>query len=161
MSEVSTMRRMPPAADLAAAMIIRPADTEWFDAIPGERLAIRVSGNEVGGRFSIFESVAQPGTTTPQHFHREDELFHVLEGTLRFLLDGKTVDAPAGTTVVVPAGAHHAWRNRSDRPVRMLVIFTPGGVEALFRQVAGLAPAEIAALAASFGTQVVGPPIID
>lgn len=38
---------------------------------------------------------------------------------------------------------------------------TPGGVEALFRQVAGLAPAEIAALAASFGTHVVGPPIID
>lgn len=41
------------------------------------------------------------------HIHRsDDERWHVLEGSLRFKFTDREVDAPAGTTVFVPA----AWR---------------------------------------------------
>ena len=40
------------------------------------------------------------------HIHRsDDEAWHVLEGSLRFRLADGEVDAPAGTTVFVPAGS--------------------------------------------------------
>ncbi len=34
------------------------------------------------------ENIAAPGTETPMHFHAEDELFHILEGTVTFSIDG-------------------------------------------------------------------------
>src|SRR6266480_7889512 len=44
------------------------------------------------------------------HVHRsDDEAWHVLEGLLRFRFADGEVDAPAGTTVFVPAGSPHAY----------------------------------------------------
>jgi len=58
------------------------------------------------------------------HAHQsDDEAWHVLEGTLRFkFLDGE-IDAPAGTTVFVPAGCAHTYR--ATVPSRYLIILTP------------------------------------
>ena len=44
------------------------------------------------------------------HLHlRHADCFHVLEGELEFRVDGETVRATAGTTVVVPPGVVHAF----------------------------------------------------
>jgi quercetin dioxygenase-like cupin family protein len=77
------------------------------------------------------ENIAAPGTATPMHFHAEDEIFHILEGTVTFSIDGDVFNASVGSIVVIPAGAQHAWRNRSNSPIRMLIFFSPGGVEEL------------------------------
>lgn len=136
-----------------------PDSGTWFNAIDGERLSIRVHSSEVNGRYTILESIAAPGTATPMHYHTEDEIFQVLEGIMTFSLARRSFQAGAGSTVVIPAGAHHAWKNRSGGPVRMLAILFPGGLEDMFPRLAGLAPDGIVSLAASYGTHVVGPPI--
>lgn len=57
------------------------------------------------------------------HWHDElDEVFYVLEGKIEFLLGTEWREATAGSTVFVPAGTVHAFRNTSDRPARQLVI---------------------------------------
>jgi mannose-6-phosphate isomerase-like protein (cupin superfamily) len=46
------------------------------------------------------------------HIHRsDDEAWHVPEGSLRFAFRDREVDAPAGTTVFVPAGLAHPIRS--------------------------------------------------
>ena len=58
------------------------------------------------------------------HIHRsDDEAWHVLEGSLRFRFPGREVDAPAGTTVFVPAGSPHTYR--VTEPSRYLIFLTP------------------------------------
>ncbi len=58
------------------------------------------------------------------HVHRsDDEAWHVLEGSLRFRFAGGEVDAPAGTTVFVPAGSPHAYWE--TEPSRYLIFLTP------------------------------------
>jgi hypothetical protein len=58
------------------------------------------------------------------HVHRsDDEAWHVLEGSLRFRFPGREVDAPAGTTVFVPAGSPHTYR--VTVPGRYLIFLTP------------------------------------
>ncbi len=58
------------------------------------------------------------------HVHYEDdEAWHVLQGTLTFTFDGQTVQAPAGTTVFVPAGVVHTYA--ADERARYLMILTP------------------------------------
>ena len=56
--------------------------------------------------------------------HHDDEAWHVLEGTLIFRFSDKKVEAPAGTTVYVPAGVAHAYFDR-DGTARYLIIMTP------------------------------------
>src|SRR5258707_12275041 len=68
--------------------IVSHHDTiNWFEAIPGEQLCIRVHGSQVNGRYAIMENIAAPGTATPMQFHAEDEIFHVLKGTVTFSID--------------------------------------------------------------------------
>jgi mannose-6-phosphate isomerase-like protein (cupin superfamily) len=59
------------------------------------------------------------------HVHySDDEAWHVLEGTLTFRFSDKEVEAPAGTTVFVPAGVAHDYYE-SEGPARYLIILTP------------------------------------
>ncbi len=53
----------------------------------------------------------------------------MLGGEIEYLLDGDWHCAPAGTTVYIPAGAVHAFRNASGRPARQLVIGPPGAID--------------------------------
>jgi mannose-6-phosphate isomerase-like protein (cupin superfamily) len=58
------------------------------------------------------------------HIHYcDDEGWHVLEGCLRFRFEHGEVDAPAGTTVFVPAGLAHTYR--VTEPSRYLIFLTP------------------------------------
>jgi len=59
------------------------------------------------------------------HVHyADDEAWHILEGTLTFRFKDKLVDAPAGTTVFVPAGVPHTYYE-ANGPTRYLIIMTP------------------------------------
>lgn len=59
------------------------------------------------------------------HVHySDDEAWHILEGTLTFKFADKQVEAPAGTTVFVPAGVPHAYFE-AQGPTRYLIIMTP------------------------------------
>jgi quercetin dioxygenase-like cupin family protein len=75
-----------------------------------------------GASFSIQE---WRGSGPPQvHVHEaDDEAWHVLEGTLRFRLAERTVEAAAGTTVFVPAGTAHTYEALPGS--RYLVVLTP------------------------------------
>ena len=72
------------APEHSAAIVSHHDSIKWFEAIPGEQLCIRVHGTQVNGRYAIMENIAAPGTATPMHFHAEDEIFHILEGTVTF-----------------------------------------------------------------------------
>jgi uncharacterized RmlC-like cupin family protein len=61
---------------------------------------------------------------TYMHIHRsDDEAWHVLEGSLRFRFPDREVDAPAGTTVFVPAGSPHTYW--VTEPSCYLIFLTP------------------------------------
>jgi hypothetical protein len=54
--------------------------------------------------------------------HSDDEAWHVLEGCLRFRFEHGEVDAPAGTTIFVPAGLAHTYSVMG--PSRYLIVLT-------------------------------------
>jgi mannose-6-phosphate isomerase-like protein (cupin superfamily) len=126
-----------------------------------------------GGALSVFRATMPEGFGPPRHIHtREDEVFLVEDGEALFDVDGRILTAGPGTTVFMPRGVPHTFRVQS--PVsRMLGVMTPGGFEALFRNLgvpapdrtlppAGAVPFDIAAVMAEqarLGTQVVGPPL--
>ena len=132
---------------------------EWLQVTPGERFKIRVPSAHTMGAYSMIEIVADPGYGVPLHIHgKEDKHFIVVEGTLDIANGDRRWDAPAGTSVTVRRGVPHAWCNPSDTPLRMLVIFSPGQIDGLFRATAGVDDVDkITAIAARYGTKLVGP----
>jgi mannose-6-phosphate isomerase-like protein (cupin superfamily) len=69
------------------------------------------------------------GTATevaPLRVHRrDDEMWFVVSGALRFRLADREVVAPAGSTVLVPAGVAHTFGNAGPDPSRFLIVVTP------------------------------------
>ena len=88
---------------------------------------------DTNGAFSLFEATLVPGTEPPPHVHsREDELFYVLEGEFDVYVGKDEFKVKAGECVFMPRFRPHAFVIRSPR-LRLLALFTPAGLEEVFR----------------------------
>ncbi len=131
----------------------------------GGPLTFKVRGAQTDGALTAFENVVAPGDGPPLHAHaREGESWYVLEGAFRFKLDGHIRQALAGSFVFVPPGTPHCFQNVGDAPARILVLFSPAGMEAFFDRFAELPsgpvdPGVFAALGRNVGMEVLGPPL--
>jgi quercetin dioxygenase-like cupin family protein len=132
----------------------------WYEGTAGERIAVRLSSTDTNGAYAIVESVAAPGCSPPMHLHRnEEEHFVVLAGTYRILIEDQVFDTRVGTSVTVPRGSRHSWRNISNETSRLLVILTPGGFEKCIQTIRDSPADKVLEIAAHYGCFIVGPPI--
>jgi quercetin dioxygenase-like cupin family protein len=85
---------------------------------------------------TVTEYDLDPGTEPGDpHYHaNHTDSFYVLEGELEFRIDGRTVRAGAGTLVVAPRGAVHAFPIAIGSRARFLNVHTPGGFEQYLRK---------------------------
>lgn len=152
-----------------------PGNADLFVALPGEgeplrgpvggpaRILARAETTD-GGCMAI-ENEIPPRQGPREHIHtREDEMYWVFEGAIRFKANGRYFDALAGSFVCIPRGTRHCFQNIGEGPARLLVMFAPAGMERFFEGVAGLlagAPDQEAywLIAHSAGMEVVGPPM--
>lgn len=124
-------------------------DSSTIHLESGEGRAVRMSGaqlvttkvstEQTGGAYSLFEVEVRPGGGSAPHIqHRDDECLYVLDGEFEFLGDdGSTTRVGSGALVYVPKGNLHRYRNISETTGRLLVIHTPGGSHELFLEEAG------------------------
>ena len=147
----------------AVPIAVGPGEGETIEGPAGGPLTFKVRAEQTGGVLTAFENVIAPGDGPPLHVHaNEDEAWYVLEGELRFRLDADVASAPAGSFVFVPRGTRHCFQNVGERPARILVLFTPSGMERFFARFASLPefdPRAFATLGRAVGMEVVGPPL--
>ena len=98
--------------------------------VPFGQPRIKVGRGDGHDQIGLLDSALPPGGgfQLPHRHDDLDETFYVLDGTIDYLLDDTWIAAEAGTTVFVPAGVVHAFRNSTDRTARQLVV---GSVEAI------------------------------
>ena len=147
------------------SVVVAPGGGTTIEGPVGGPLTFKVRGGQTGDALTAFENVIPPGEGPPMHVHaNEDESWYVLEGDLRFALDGELEPASAGTFVFVPRGTPHCFQNVGDAPARILVLFTPSGMERFFERFAELPagrfdPESFRTAGAEAGMDVVGPPL--
>ena len=104
-------------------------------SVAGGTYTILVSGEETEGRYSWIDMLVPPGGGPPPPRHDFEEMFTILDGEIELTFRGEVHRAGVGSTVNVPANAPHSFKNKSDKPARMLCMCTPAGQEELFMAV--------------------------
>jgi quercetin dioxygenase-like cupin family protein len=104
-------------------------DVFWFG---NTLISFRVRSTDSEDGISIIDHWMPYGEAPPLHIHHsQDEYFHVIEGVMRFELDGKIIMARAGDTFVAPKGAPHRFRVESVLGARCLTITKGGDFESM------------------------------
>ncbi|MBI2178656.1 MAG: cupin domain-containing protein [Candidatus Tectomicrobia bacterium] len=118
----------------------------WED---GERLHLRGvkmargwriladSRNTGSSRLGMGNQDIPAGGGIPVHLHdREEEILLFHEGRGELLIEGKAHPIEAGMSAFVPPGATHGVRNAGEGHLKLAWVFSPGGYENVFREMA-------------------------
>ena len=89
-------------------------------------MEVLVTREQSRGRYDVLRATVQPGGGPPPHSHsREDELFYVVDGEFEFICNDQRFGASAGTSVFLPRGSVHNFKNVGQAPGTLIVITTP------------------------------------
>jgi mannose-6-phosphate isomerase-like protein (cupin superfamily) len=97
---------------------------------------VLISGADTGGASALMEIKIPSNAGPPAHIHsREDEVYFIKSGTFQFLMDGVCLQAGPGTSVYMPKGHFHTFKNISKQAGEQLMFVYPAGIEQLFWEV--------------------------
>ena len=102
--------------------------------ITGDTMTLKATAESSDGGLTLVENLTAPGGGPPPHIHvSDDEFFYVLEGTFDIRIGDEVHSLEAGGFAYVRSGTVHNFRNTGETPSRILVGFTPGGIDGFFR----------------------------
>ena len=157
-----------PAPDPAGPFAVQPGEGTALETPTGDTVTIKATTRQTNGSLTVLELVIGPNQGPALHTHlREDELWYVIEGDFRFKAGDAMLRASTGGMAFGPRGTPHCFQNVSDTtPARLLVMFTPAGMERFFEGVAQLPPGPPdpdawSAIAHSTWMKIVGRPLAE
>ena len=154
-------------ASLTRAFVVQVGEGQVIPGPAGGPTTIKARTETTNGSFTMLEVTIGPKQGPPAHVHRrEDEMWYLLDGRFRFIADDKLLEAAPGSFVFVPRGTAHCFQNLEDRPSRILVMFTPSGMERFFEEHALLPPGPVDPgryrdIAERSWMEVAGPPLAE
>ncbi len=111
------------------------ADAEIVWMPGGVRTEIQLDGAATGGALCLLVDEPPAGWSLPPHLHRDAaETIHVVAGEFAMEVGGTRTLLRAGESIHVPRGVVHAGGNVGDATGRRIVLFSPAGMEAFFRE---------------------------
>ncbi len=107
------------AAALSLALFAIPAMAQSTDALPPAKFDAKgIARTEtVRSEFDSKREAIQvrvdfkPGAAFPKHSHPGAEIAYVLNGSIEYEMNGKTIRLKAGESLYIPAGAVHSAKN--------------------------------------------------
>jgi quercetin dioxygenase-like cupin family protein len=117
-------------------IFVGPEDGKDLTNPLGGRMVVKVRDEDTAGAYSVHDNTIPPGSPGPRpHLHRHhEEAFYVLEGELTVRVGPRKIVAPAGSFVVVPRGVVHQPSNPETEPTKVLLVFSPAGMERFFEE---------------------------
>ena len=114
----------------------------YENRVQGDRFVVREGSEDTGGERLTGDLYIRPGgAVAGRHVHAYiTERFEVIEGRVRFHLDGRDEVAGPGRRVEIPPGTVHDWWNVGEEQAHVLVDIRPAErFELMIQMLYGLA----------------------
>jgi quercetin dioxygenase-like cupin family protein len=79
----------------------------WADIAPEQMNALTTRQYVVGTNTMLARLVLKKGAHVPLHQHMNEQMSHVVEGALNFMIEGKEVTVRAGEVLCIPPHVPH------------------------------------------------------
>lgn len=95
---------------------------------------VLLSSEETNGAATVMQMTLPPGMGPPPHIHHKGvtETVYVVDGTLTYRIDGKTIEGGPGSVFRIPTDTLESFEPKSR--VRVLITYEPGGMEKFFAE---------------------------
>ncbi len=125
-----------PADDLQRNLTVAKSDDpkQPHIGLVGDTYTILLTGKDTAGRYCVIDMHIPPGGGPPPHRHDFEESFTVLEGEIEATFRAEHSTVQAGQVIHIPANAPHEFRNKTQRPARLLCVCSPAGLEGFFME---------------------------
>ena len=123
-------------------MFIEPGEGEVAD-LGVATMRLLIGAEQTRGALGVAEFTGRRGAWTVPHQHNGlEECFYVLSGAFAFEAGSEQVEAAGGAFVMVPRGTRHVLQAVTGA-ASLLVLWTPGGLEQMFLELARLDPGSL------------------
>ncbi len=120
--------------------IIKDKEGEVLNVI-GDVQTHKLVGSETNNQIVEWVDDVEPGVGIPPHVHtKEDEIFRVIKGQVEITINGQSTVLEAGDTAFAPKHVPHSWKVVGTEKAKMITSAFPAGIEAMFKELAGLPP---------------------
>jgi quercetin dioxygenase-like cupin family protein len=105
----------------------------WF-WVPGHSFTLKAVGRDTAGTcaWMVGENKPHEGVLFHQHAN-EDEAFYILDGRFEMNIGDQTAIGTPGSFFFGPRNIPHRWTNVGSATGRLLMVFTPSGIEKYFQ----------------------------
>ena len=99
-------------------------------------LTFIATGKETNGNYFLSKTTVAAGDSgPPMHVHtKEDEGFYLESGELTFMVDRQEIKLKTGEFLNIEKGEAHTWKNESHSDAKLIVTFSPAGIENMFKE---------------------------
>jgi mannose-6-phosphate isomerase-like protein (cupin superfamily) len=103
----------------------------------------KITAGDTDGTFEIFDEQCKPGFESRLHMHTKSfQVCYVVDGSGEFQLGDATFHAKKGACVNIPPGVPH--KVGSKEGMRMLMVYSPPGLEGMMKAMKALSPEQLA-----------------
>jgi mannose-6-phosphate isomerase-like protein (cupin superfamily) len=103
----------------------------------------KITASDTDGTFEIFDEQCKPGFESRLHMHTKSfQVCYVVDGAGEFQLGDQVFHARKGACVNIPPGVPH--KVGSKEGMRMLMVYSPPGLEGMMAAMKGLSPEQLA-----------------
>ncbi|AXC11141.1 Pectin degradation protein KdgF [Acidisarcina polymorpha] len=85
----------------------QPTHSKWSEIEPEQLNPLIGRQFVVGNQLMLARILLKEGAVVPLHHHHNEQLSYILEGALKFLLDGREVVVRAGEVLCIPPNVPH------------------------------------------------------
>ncbi|MBV9661356.1 MAG: cupin domain-containing protein [Acidimicrobiales bacterium] len=96
-----------------------------------------LSGDETDGKTTVVQFTIPVGAAPPLHTHNCDETVYVIDGTLRYHIDGEIFEGGPGSIFHIPAGVEENFEPTSL--LKIIGVYHGGSMDKFFAEAGELA----------------------
>ena len=115
----------------AETVVRQPGEGEAYWMLGG-LYEVMVASAESDGALTIMQMTMPAGMGPPPHRHPGGESVYVIEGKLRYHIEGESFEGGPGSCFHLPAGTLENFEPLELS--RIIVVYTPGGIENFFAE---------------------------